>query len=128
MYLPPGTIDAAKRYGNDSIARKSTDDTSGLTRVDKVIDLLVNATSPGAEAGARELLQQMGLAPWDLIKGVHKSPKDLTPHITVSVQSRRHHIRLDAQGCVFDVTLVNSAGETIRPSGHRPWVRPGAPG
>ncbi len=71
------------------------------------------------------MLRQMGLAPWHVIANVHPSGDDPTPHITVEVCGKNYHLRLDARGCVFDITLRN-AGETVRPSGHRPWVRPGA--
>jgi hypothetical protein len=125
MNILQQTVDAAKRNGKDNLAGQSTAD---KLRADRVVDLLVSATSPGAQAGARELLRAMSLGPWEMIAGVHKSANDLTPHITVNVRGKRHHIRLDARGCVFDISLVNSAGETIRPSGHRPWVRPGAVG
>ena len=47
------------------------------------------------------------------------------PHITVEVGGKNYHLRLDGRGCVFDITAVLQ-GETVRPSGHRPWVRPGA--
>jgi hypothetical protein len=73
-------------------------------------------------------LRQMGIAPWSVVANVHTNEYDPTPRITVEVQGRRYHLRLDARGCVFDITFVNNAKETVRLSGHRPFVRPGAIG
>jgi len=127
MQVTPQVIEAAKQMGNDNLNRQYTARPGDTIRADRVVDLLVNATSPAAQRGARDLLRQMGLAPWMVIANIHQSEDDNTPHITIEVGRQRYHLRLDIRGCTFDITVVDD-GETVRPSGHRPWVRPGAIG
>jgi hypothetical protein len=127
MYVSPRTVEAAKRCGHDNIHGQFTDVPRDTVRAGKVVDLLVKATSPGAQLGARKLLTLMSNGGWKVIANVHRSRNDPTPHIRVSVCNVEYHLRLDARGCVFDITY-RKGDETIRLSQHLPYVRPGAAG
>ena len=126
MHVAPQIVEAAKRNGRDNIYGQSKTRFNDRIRAEKVVDLLVTATSPAAERGARELLHQMGRKPWDVLRPVHTSESDPTPPITLGQGQDKYHLRLDARGCVFDVTLKEKDKATIRLSGHEPWMRPGA--
>lgn len=128
MHVFPDVVQKAKSKGIDNIYGQYTPVPGNRIRASKVVDLLVNSTSPAAQPGARELLRRMGIAAWSVVANIHSNENDPTPRITVELQGRiRYHLRLDARGCVFDITFQN-AGETVRLSGHRPFVRPGAVG
>jgi len=128
MHVDPRIVLEAKRNGIDNIYGQFTADPGHRVRANRVVDLLVSSTSPGAQPGARELLRRMRIGDWTVIANVHSNENDPTPRITVEVQRIRYHLRLDARGCVFDITLRNNAGEVVRLSGHSPFVRPGAIG
>jgi hypothetical protein len=128
MYAPPQIVEAAKRNGRDNIYGQFQVRLNDRIRADRVVDLLVNATSPAAQRGARELLHQMGRGGWDVIAPVHSNLGDPTPHIRLSVCKTQYHVRLDARGCIFDITFLDEAGKTSRLSGYEPWARPGAIG
>lgn len=125
MIISPSTIAAAKRNGSNDLARGSAPPGERLTRVDEVVDLLANSTSPAAQPGARDLLQQMAATAWNVVRGLHSSPDDGSPHVTVAIGRTRYHLRLDGKGCVFDITCYRE-GETQRPAGAKPWAPPGA--
>lgn len=124
MAIPGEVVKAAKRNGIDSI-RQIGGAANERMRAHHVVDLLIQATSPGAARGSRRLIELMSLGEWTVISPIHASESDSTPHITITVAGQRYHLRVDRAGCIFDVTRV-SEGELIRPSGHKPWVRPGA--
>ncbi len=93
-------------------------------RADQVVDLLAEFTSPAAQRGARILLHEMTTAHWTVVAGIHRSPHDPTPHITVEVRRRRYHLRLDRQQCIFDIVSTVD-DEHQRLGGNKPWVGPG---
>jgi hypothetical protein len=96
-----------------------------LTQTDAVVDLIVNSSSPAAQAPARILIRKMSEVEWTLIRGVHSSPSDPTPHVTIDIRGRRYHLRVDASDCIFDITFV--AGKQLqRLTGREPWLAPGA--
>lgn len=127
MYIDSNVVRAAKQMGVDNIYGQYTPRAGERVRAHRVVDLIVESTSPGAQAGARELLRRMGTGPWTVIANVHANENDPTPRLTVEVGGTRYHLRLDARGCIFDITFVNR-GQTLRLSGHLPFVRPGAAG
>ena len=124
MFIPPGTVTAAKNRGLKELAG-SAPPGEPFTQVDAVVDLLAESTSPAAQPGARYLLRQMSIAPWRVVRGAHRSPGDPTPHVLIEVAKERYHLRLDGRSCIFDITL-QVEGETRRPSHREPWVGPGA--
>lgn len=125
MIITPHLVELAKRMGQDNLNGQYTVNPNDRIRAARVIDLLVASTSPAAQRGARDLIRQMSVVPWKVIANIHRSASDSTPHINVEVSRKIYHLRLDARGCVFDITAAD-AGETIRPPGPSPWVRPGA--
>jgi hypothetical protein len=124
VFVLPSIVTAARRQGLKDLAR-STSPGEAFSQVDAVIDLLAESTAPAAQPGARKLLQQLSTTPWRLIRGAHRSPHDLTLHVTVEIAGTRYHLRLDRNLCVFDITRV-LGDQTQRPAGHEPWVGPGA--
>jgi hypothetical protein len=123
MFVSASTVTAARSKGSKELA-SSVIQGERFTRVDAVVDLLATATNPRAQPGARNLLQQMAVVPWRVIRGAHKSGDDRTLHVTVAIAETRYHLRLDGNSCVFDITRVR-AGQTERPAGSKPWVGPG---
>jgi hypothetical protein len=124
MFVSPSIVTAAKRQGLKELAR-STVPGEPFSQVEAVIDLLAGSTAPAAQPGARKLLQLMATAPWRPIRGAHRSPNDMSPHVTVAIAETRYHLRLDRNSCVFDITHV-TGDQTQRPAGHEPWEGPGA--
>jgi hypothetical protein len=100
---------------------------------DDVVELLVQKTSPGAEQSARMLISEMARQAWTFEASQHSGGTggDLTPHLRVDVSAplgqphRAYHLRLDARGCIFDVTF-RAEDKTQRPSGIPPYTPPGA--
>jgi hypothetical protein len=123
MQVSSSTVTAAKQWGRTELA-KSALPGEPLTQAGDVVDLLADKTSPAAQPGARRLLQQMAAGPWLVIRGLHRSPNDGTPHVTVEVAGKRFHLRLDGNRCVFDITRVVN-DEVQRPAGRAPWQAPG---
>jgi hypothetical protein len=113
-------VQSAKQYGLDNLRGQFP------IRASKVVDLLVNATSPAAQRGARELLSRMSVGPWKAIRDIHQSADDPTPHLTVEIRDTNYHLRLDARACIFDITGKTKSGEIIRLAGVPPHLRPGA--
>lgn len=124
MFISPSIITSAKNLGSKQLARSAFPG-EPFSQVDAVVDLLAESTSPAAQPGARNLLQQMSTVPWQLIRGAHRSPDDPSLHVTIAVAATRYHLRLDARSCVFDITRV-VADQTERAAGRQPWVGPGA--
>lgn len=124
MLMSPSQVATAKRFGVRDLAHSAAPGEQ-LTQVAEVVDLLSGATSPAAQPGGRALLRGMASGTWRLIRGAHRSRDDATLHVTVEVAGVRYHLRLDARGCVFDITRV-VGGATHRPAGGPPWVGPGA--
>ena len=93
----------------------------------QVVDLLPGRTSPRAQPGARALLREMAIRNWVVTAAVHRVGYggDVTPHVTVMVNRRQYHLRLDMFGSVFDITFRDAQG-LQRLSGNLPWVPPGA--
>jgi hypothetical protein len=125
MVISPSIIASAKRWGDDNMAGQIVPAGGRAMRAAEVVDLLANRTSPRAQPGARKLLNDMATGPWRVVSPIHNSG-DGTPHLTVELNRDRYHLRMDAQGCVFDITAT-IAGQRQRPSGNKPWVPPGAP-
>jgi hypothetical protein len=123
MIVSGSIVAAAKWYGVKELAA-SAGPGEQLTRADDVVDLLANATSPRAQPLARELLREMGSGPWKVIRGAHSSTSDPTPHVLVEVSGHRYHLRLDGQGCVFDITKGGNESDQ-RGGWPAPWVGPG---
>jgi hypothetical protein len=124
VIISASIITAAKRHGQKALARTASPG-EPFTQVDEVVDLLAESTSPGAQPGARRLLQQMSTALWRLIRGAHASQDDATPHVTIALGRTRYHLRLDGRQCVFDITHFVDE-DLQRLSGHDPWTPPGA--
>jgi hypothetical protein len=124
MIIASSIVTAAKAHGVKTLAQ-STVPGERFTQVDAVVDLLAGSTSPLAQPGARKLLREMSVNEWSVIRGVHPSPDDPTPHILLLVDDVRYHLRVDAKDCIFDITC-REAGQTVRPSGSKPWVSPGS--
>ncbi len=61
---------------------------------------------------------------WQVLRGLHVSDADPTPHILIRVQGDRYHLRLEASHCNFDITR-HADGAAQRPSGIAPWAGPG---
>jgi hypothetical protein len=128
MIVNPGIVTAAKTLG--STARNLWVPPGGTPITEKqVVDLLAERTSPGAQSGARDLLQEMARGQWTVTAAVHPGGfgGDVTPHVTVEVRRRQYHLRLDQSGNVFDITYRDAQGAR-RLSGRLPWVPPGAIG
>ena len=126
MIVDPGTLTMAARNG--SAARNLYVPPGGQpVNPDRVVELLASHSSPRAQPGARVLLREMARGPWVITASVHRvgHAGDATPHVNVIVGRKQYHLRLDASGCVFDITSVTGEG-TQRPSGNLPWVPPGA--
>lgn len=126
MFVDPRMLQKAKINGVDNIYHQHTPQPGDRIRAGRVVDLLADFTSPRAQPGARELLRKMGDGRWYVVANVHTNANDPTPRITVEVRKTRYHVRIDAKGCVFDITYVNAANQTVSLSGQPPWVRPGA--
>ena len=126
MHVDPRVLQKAKINGVDNIYGQYTPRPGNRIRAGRVVDLLAGFTSPRAQPGARELLRQMGDGPWSVVANVHTNANDPTPRVTVEVRKTRYHVRLDANGCVFDITYVNAANQAVSLSGQPPYVRPGA--
>ena len=124
MIIAPAIITAAKQHGQKELAGSAVPG-ERFTQVDAVVDLLAETTSPAAQPGARDLLQQMSTTTWRVIRGAHTSADDGTPHVTIEVGRTRYHLRLDGRGCIFDITRVVAA-QVQRPAGRNPWEPPGA--
>jgi hypothetical protein len=124
MLVFPGIVTAAKSQGSKELAQSAIPG-ERFTQVDAVVDLLAESTSPAAQPGARNLLQQMSTVPWRVIRGAHRSLDDPSLHVTIAVAATRYHLRLDGRSCVFDITRV-VGDQTQRPAGRKPWVGPGA--
>jgi hypothetical protein len=123
MIVSPEIVESAKNNGRrlnqyvPSLGRRIT--------TDEVVDLLAERTSPAAQRGARALLRIMRDRRWHVSAAVHTNEDDSTPHLTVAVRGVGYHLRLDGRGCIFDITMMDGDG-VERPSGNRPWVRPGS--
>ena len=79
MIVLPQIVQSAKRQGNDNFNNQYSNPPTDKTRAYRIVDLLVDSTSPAAQPGARELLTQMALSPWKVIANVHRSESDWTP-------------------------------------------------
>jgi hypothetical protein len=125
MIVSGSIVADAKWWGISELAG-SADPGERLTRVDDVVDLLAESTSPAAQPMARIVLEEMGTGLWRVIRGAHRSPGDGTWHVLVDVGGKRYHLRLDGQDCVFDITRM--VGDVLyRPGGRPPpWTPPGA--
>jgi hypothetical protein len=97
-----------------------------LVRPDEIVDRLAAGTSPAAQRGARDLLRKMACSPWRVVASLHANERDGTDHITIEIVDTRYHLRLDARGCIFDITAASKTG-VERVSGARPWAGPGTP-
>jgi hypothetical protein len=125
MPVLPVLVERAKKNGNDAI-RQFGSAPNDRMRASRVVDLLVESTSPAAQRGVKLLLRMMNQTVWYVVRGVHVSQRDPTPHITIEIDDR-YHLRLDRNGCIFDITYWDG-NQNVRLAGHRPWIRPGAPG
>jgi hypothetical protein len=126
MIVDAGTVTMAKRNGRT--ARNLYVPPGGKPiNEGQVVDLLAGRTSPRAQPGARDLLREMALRDWVVTAAAHPGGfgGDPTPHVTVIVNRRQYHLRLDRSGSVFDITFMDGQGPQ-RPSGNLPWVPPGA--
>jgi hypothetical protein len=126
MIVDPGTVTMAKQNGRTA-HNLYVPPGGDPINVDQVVDLLAERTSPRAQPAARALLRRMAVVDWLLTAGVHRPGYggDLTRHVNVVVDRRQYHVRLDAAGCVFDVTFGDGRG-VQRPGVVPPWVPPGA--
>ena len=88
----------------------------------QLLDLLQRRVASGAERASRELIRRM-CAHEHYNRSAHTAgSKDGTMHYTVWVNRRGHHLRLDANHIVFQVTDDCDSDLGIVP----PWVAPGA--
>ncbi len=126
MIISPSIVSAAKAAGESNTGGQFVPEGGVPISAAAVVDLLVDSTSPRAQPGARKLLRDMAGLPWRVIAPAHPSPDDQTPHITIRVHALDYHLRLDGQGCIFDITATKKNGQRLRPAGSKPWVGPGA--
>jgi hypothetical protein len=106
MIINSGIVANAKEHGRKN--RKLYVPPGGQRiDADEVVDLLANRTSPRAQPGARNLLGEMAIHDWAVTAAPHRVGYggDLTRHITVSVNGRQYHLRLDMSGNIFDITF-----------------------
>ncbi|MEM6628755.1 MAG: hypothetical protein AAF694_03745 [Bacteroidota bacterium] len=98
--------------------------------VRKVVELIVASCAgsrhPGVKGEARPLLEQMADNPWQITAGPHKGGlggggrnPDKTMHITLRVNHRSYHLRMDNRGHLFQMTGGNAPSIA-------PWLAPGA--
>ena len=123
MIISSSIVESAKRNGErfpqfvPSLGRPINSD--------DVVDLLADRTSPGAQPSARQLLRDMSSVSWRVVAAIHQNDHDNTPHITIEIGGTRYHLRLDARGCIFDITYFNR-DVAARPAGLPGWMGPGA--
>jgi hypothetical protein len=118
-------VEAKKQAKSGPRIKQYVESPGGSIRADEVVDLLATSTSPAAQRGARQLLRDMAESPWCVMAAPHSNSKDPTWHITIDVDGTGYHLRLDARGCISDITHVTKEG-TQRISGNRPWAGPGS--
>ena len=85
-----------------------------------LLDLFQHRVASGAERAVRELVRRMTEDPHFNRREHTEGSRDQTPHVTIWVNGRGHHLRLDSHGVVFQVTEVGGDVGTVPP-----WVRPG---
>lgn len=123
MLISPGIVESARNRAKRF--RQFVPSLGHRISTDDVVDWLAERTSPAAQRGARALLRMMSHTRWQVVAAVHTNERDLTRHLTIEIRRTRYHLRLDRRGCIFDITILD--GDNIqRPSGNRPWVRPGS--
>ena len=107
--------------GSLQVERMRRNYRGGDLSIAQLLDLLQNRVAPGAERASRELVRRMGMhGHWN--QHIHiAGSKDQTPHYTIWINSRGHHLRLDARGIVFQVTDPANQDLGVVP----PWVAPG---
>lgn len=94
----------------------------------EVVSLLEETAAPGRHIGARRdaksLLEMMAEHKWRVSAGPHPSASDATHHITVEIEGikQQFHLRLDAQGHLFQITHPRGTGL----NGIKPWASPGS--
>lgn len=88
----------------------------------ELLELIQHRVAFGAERASRELVRRM-CAHEHFNRDEHTAgSRDATRHYTIWVNGRGHHLRLDAQGVVFQITDDLDRDIGVVP----PWVAPGA--
>jgi hypothetical protein len=96
--------------------------------VKEVVSLLEETAAPsrhiGARRDAKSLLEMMAEHKWKVTAGPHPSASDATHHITIEIEGvkQQFHLRLDAQGHLFQISHPRGTGL----NGIKPWASPGS--
>ena len=102
----------------------------GTMNVRQVVELIAASCAgsrhPGIKRDARALLEQMADNRWQITAGPHsggfggggRNP-DETNHVTLRVNHRSYHLRMDGRGHLFQITGGNAPSVA-------PWLAPGA--
>ncbi len=88
----------------------------------QLLEMLQHKVAPGAERAGRELVRRMA-AHGHYNRASHKiGSRDRTMHITIWVNNKGNHLRLDSHNIIFQIT--NDSGSDLGIVS--PWVAPGS--